>query len=376
MIPITVVTMEQETVLNKGIDALYTMKESLLELEGYKTQSSELAMKEDQLEKQMEYKEKAIVEEINAAIKKRRAEVEASFEEQVDKIKARIKKVKAKKDKEKNTQVSERIKEATADLTTEKIRLKEEMKAVYQKNHISRFFNNSMYHALFLPRSFKDVCGILLTVFVVLFVLPYLIVYKLLLPHEVFYLVIDYIITVVIFGGLYLLISEKTKGQHTDAVIDIRATRAKQAKNQKKINAISKDIRKDKDESAYGLESYNSEIEELEEDLKSIAEDKKEAMVEFETKTISIIEAGIRADKKDEMESLKEAHAQAYKEQKRAEEKVKLYSIEITNKYESFIGKEFLTMDKIDKLIDIIQSGQANTVAEAIAMYRKESKSV
>jgi hypothetical protein len=366
--------MEQETVLYKGIDALYTMKENLLELEGYKSQSSELAMKEDQLEKQIEYKERAIVEEISAATKKRRLEVEASFDEQVDKIKSRIKKVKAKKDKEKDVQISERIKIETADFTTEKIRLKEEMKAVFQKNHISSFFNNSLYHALFLPRCIKDICSILLTILIVLFVLPYLVVYQLLLPHEVFYLVIDYIITVVIFGGLYLLINEKTKGQHTDAVIDMRAIRAKQAKNQKKIDAIAKDIRKDKDESAYGLESFTGEIEELENDLKSVAEEKKEAMVEFETKTISIIEAGIRADKKEEMESLKASHAQIYNEQKKAEEKVKLYSLEITNNYEKFIGKDFMSVAKIDKLIEIIQSGQANIISEAIAISRKESQ--
>lgn len=368
--------MGQDTILSGGIDALYTMKENLLELEGYKTKSSELALKEDQIEKQIEYKEKAITEEIMVATKKRRLEVEASFDEQIDKVKARIKKVKTKKDKERTVQVSERIKEETSDFTKEKIRLKEEMKAVYQKNHIPRIFNNSLYFGLFMPRCLKDICSILLTLITVLFVLPYLVVYKLLLPNEGFYLVIVYIITVIIFGGLYLYINDKTKGQHTDAVIDIRAIRAKQARNQKKIDAIAKDIRKDKDESAYSLERFTSEIDELEDELKSITEEKKEGMVEFETKTRSVIESEIRADKKDELESLKEAHAQVYGDQKKAEEKVKLFSLEITSKYESFVGKDLMTVSKIDSLIQIIQNGQANTVAEAIAIYKKEGQGV
>lgn len=368
--------MEQETILSGGLDTLYTMKENLLELEGYKTMSSELALKEDQLEKQIEYKEKAIAEEVIAATKKRRLEVEASFDEQIDKVKSRIKKVKAKKDKEKNVQVSERIKAETADFTKEKIRLKEDMKAVYQKNHISRIFNNSLYHALFMPRCFKDICSILLTLFVVLFVLPYLLVYKLLLPNDGSYLVIIYIITVVIFGGIYLLISEKTKGQHTDAAIDIRAIRAKQAKNQKKINAIAKEIRKDKDESSYGLENFTGEIDELENELKSITEEKKEGMVEFETKTKAVIESDIRADKKEELESLKASHSQVYRDQKKVEEKVKIFSLEITNKYESFVGKDLMSVSKIDSLIEIVQSGQANTVAEAIAIYKKQGQGV
>jgi hypothetical protein len=360
-----------ETILSGGIDALFTMKENLLELEGYKTKSSELALKEDQIEKQIDYKEKAIAEEIMAATKKRRNEVEASFDEQIDKVKSRIKKVKAKKDKEKNVQVSERIKVETADFTKEKVRLKEEMKAVYHKNHISLFFNNSLYHALFMPRNIKDICSILLAILVVLFVIPYLVVYRLLLPNDGLYLVIVYIITVVIFGGLYLLINEKTKGQHPDAAIDIRAIRAKQAKNQKKIEAIAKDIHKDKDESAYGLENFTGEIDELENELKSVAEEKKEGMVEFETKTKVVIESEIRADKRDELESLKIAHEQVYGEQKKTEEKVKLLSLEITNNYESFVGKDLMNVSKIESLIEIVQAGQANTVAEAIAIYKK-----
>lgn len=368
--------MDQSTILYGGVDTLYTMKENMLELEGYKEKSSELALKEDQIEKQIQCKEKALSEEIAIATKKRKLEIEASFDEQIDKVKARIKKVKTKKEKEKDSQISERIKAETSDLTTEKIRLKEEMRAVYQKNHIPRIFNNSLYYALFLPRSLKDICTILLTMFITLFVLPYLVVYKLLLPVGGLSLVIVYIVTVVIFGGLYLLINGKTKEQHTDAVIDMRAIRSKQAKNQKRINAIVKEIRKDKDESTYGLKSFTDEIEELENELKSIAEQKKEAVVEFETNTKSVIDEEIRADKKDELDALKVAHVHVYEEQKKMEDKVKLFSLEITNQYEKYVGKDMMSIGIIDSLIQTMQDGQANTVAEAISLYKKTKQTV
>lgn len=368
--------MDQDTILYGGLEALDTMKENLLELDGYKARSSELAMKEDQIEKQLEYKEKAISEEIMMTTKKRKLEVDASFEEQMDKVKARIKKVKTKKDKEKNAQVKERIKTETFELTEEKVRLKEDMKVVFQKNHIPRILDNSLYFALFIPRNFHDICTIILTLLVILLLLPYFVIYKLLLPDNTLYLVLDYIITVVIFGGLYLLINSKTKESNSNAAIDIRAIRAKQAKNKKKINAIVKEIRKDKDESGYGLESFTGEIEELEGQLKSIAEEKKEAIVEFEMKTKAIIEKEIRAQKKSELDSLKEEHDQVYKEQKKAEDKVKLFSLEVVNKYEKFVGKDMMSINKIDSLAQIIQSGQASTVAEAIAIYQKEPQVV
>jgi hypothetical protein len=207
-------------------------------------------------------------------------------------------------------------------------------------------------------------------------VLPYLVVYKFLLPSGALYLVFIYIVTVIVFGGLYLLVNSFTKEKHSDAVIDIRAIRAKQAKNQKHIDAIAKEIRKDKDESSYGLDNFTGELEELEKELMDIAEEKKEAMVEFETKTKVVIEGKIRATKKDEFDTLKATRVQTYEEQKQAEEKVKLFSLEILNKYETYIGKDMMTISKVDNLIQIVQTGQASTVEEAIAIYQKSGQTV
>lgn len=363
--------MDQENVLSGGIDTLYTMKDNLLELEGYKSQSVSLANREDQLEKQIEVKEKAISDDIVQTIKKRKAEVESSYDEQMDKIKSRIKKAKAKRDKEKMAQVSERIKEETSDLNTEKVRLKQELKSVYEKNHIPRIFNNSYYHALFMPRSLKDLGIILLTILITLLVVP-LGIYLLLLPQKTVYLVVDYIITVLIFGGLYLWINAKTKENHSDAVIDIRAIRSKQAKNQKRINAISKEIRKDKDESTYSLEDYNREIQDLDGELKAVSEEKKEALVEFETKTGKLIESEIREQAKEEMDKLRLEHDQVYAELKQSDEKVRLFSIEIANKYESVLGKDMMMISKIDHMIELLNSGKAATIAQAIAMCNNE----
>lgn len=362
--------MEKENILSGGIDTLLTMKESLLELEEYRQQSLSFAGKEDQLEKQIAVKEKEIAEEVSTTTKKRRAEVESSYDEQTDKLKTRIKKAKAKKDKEKSLQVSERIKMETSELTSEKIRLKEEMKSVYEKNRIPRIFNNSLYHALFMPRCLKDIGIILITLVIILCIIP-VGVYVLFLPDGGLYLAIDYIITVILFGGLYLLINSKTKEGHGNAAIDIRAIRSKLAKNQKRINAMAKDIRKDKDESTYSLEDINQELKNLDEELKQIAEGKKEAMVEFETKTKALIENEIKEQNIAELNRLKSEHEQAYSNQKKAEEKVRLFSIEIANKYETLIGKDMMSVAKIDQLIEILQSEKATTIGQALALYKE-----
>lgn len=364
--------MERENVLGQGIDGLFEMKKSLVEFDSYRQRSTELGVKEDQLEKQIATKEKAIADEVLVTIKKRRQEVENSFNEQIEKLKSRMKKVKAKRDKEKNLQVSERIKNETSDLTAEKIRLKEELKSIYQKNQISRFYNNRLFHALLLPRNIKDI-GIILLVLVITLLLIPVGVYKLFLPAGTLPLILDYIVTVVIFFGLYLFFNSKLKEGHAEAVIDIRAIRAKQAKNQKKINAMAKDIRKDKDESTYSLADFTEELNQLEEEVKSVTDEKKNAMVTFETETRLVIEEEVRARYREELNGLKSDHETAYKEQKNAEEKAKQFSIEIASKYESYVGKEMLTVDKIDRLIAIMQEQNVQSISEALAIYKNES---
>lgn len=364
--------MDQDNVLTQGIDGLLTMKDNLAELEAYKKRSKELDEKEDELERQLSMKEKVIADEAVTTVKKRRQEVETSYNEQIEKVKARIKKVKAKREKEKSIQVSERIKLETSDMTETKIRLKEELKSVYQKNQIPAFYNNALFHALYMPRGLKDFGIILLTLAVTLFAIP-VGIYYFFLPAGNVSLVIDYVITVVLFGGLYLLFNSKLKEGHAEAVIDIRAIRSKQAKNQKQINVKAKDIRKDKDESTYSLEDFTQEIEKLNEELQSITEEKKDAMVTFETTTKTVIEEGVRAKYQDDVDALKQEHDAAYKDQMEAEEKVKQFSIEVASKYESYVGKDMLTIDKIDRLIAIMQENNLQSISEAIKMYQKET---
>ena len=50
---------ETTSILSSGIETLYTMKENLLELTGYREKSSKLAAEEDDLERQLAAKEKA-----------------------------------------------------------------------------------------------------------------------------------------------------------------------------------------------------------------------------------------------------------------------------------------------------------------------------
>lgn len=363
--------MERENILSGSIDALYTMKENLLELEGYKESSKEWAFQEEQAEDQFEERQKAVTEEVSTVLKKRRQEVEASFEEQMNETKTRLKKVKAKKEKQLGKKVSQRIEEETADLTKEGIRLEQELKAVFQKNHISRVFNHKWFHAVFMPCSLRDFGILLITVLILFLALP-VGIYKFFLPENALYLILDYFVTILVFGGLSIIINKKIKENHTEAIIDMKAIRQKMAKNNKKIHVMARDIRKDKDDSIYGLDEIKEEILALEDELNHLMEEKKNALVEFEATTKTAVSEEVKSRYEDEMKGLQSKVKEAHEEQRKAAEKVKEFSLEITNRYETYLGKDMLTKAAIDRLIEIMKEPNVTNISEALSVYRAE----
>lgn len=359
--------MADDNVLAGGIETLYEMKEKLLELEGYKERSLELAKEEELLEKAILSKEKVIEEEINEVTKKRKDEIENSFEEQINKIKGRIKKVKSKKDKLKDSKISKRIEIETSELVEERRQLKEEIRDLFRMNHISRVHDNALYYAIFMPQGIRDLFTIIITILICFLVIP-VGVYHFLLPQNFIWIVLTYFITVIIFGGIYFRINYVTKEKNQEGAKEIKSIRKKMIHNTRKIKAIEKSIRKDKDESIYGLDKYNKEIEQLETEFIHITEEKKATLADFESNTKLIISKEISQRQKAELEELKQRYDKVYEEQRSAEEKVTKYSLDISRNYESFVGKENMSITKIEELIYLMESGEVNKVSDAIVV--------
>lgn len=364
-------TKETTNILSGGIETLYTMKENLLELTGYKEKSSELAAEEDELEKQLAAKEKAQNDETASVTKKRKDELSASFDEQMSNIKARIKKVKSKKEKEKNAKVSERVDLETAELREERTQYLEEIKKIHKAERIPSFFNNGYYYSLFLPSSLKDIGVIVLTLAVILIVIPFLLYYYV-FPEHILWLVVTYIVTVLLFGGLYIAINRLTKEKHPEAYKKIKTQRSMALAAKKKIDHMKKTILKDKDESGYNLDKFDKELNQLDKELADLAEEKKKAMVTFESSTRYAIAKDIKAKYEGELNELRKRHDEVYEQQRKAEDMGKQFALEISEKYEPLIGKETMTIPLLDKMIECMEAGNGTTVAEALAYAKTQ----
>lgn len=350
--------MSEGNILSAGLNELRELKELLVSLENDRALNSELSAKEEQMEKQIQMLKKQLSDKTALVAKQRSAELCATYDEQLEKTKSRLKKVRAKKEKEKSTLVSDRIVAETSEVREEGRQLEEQIKQLYKESRIPRFLNNTFVHALYIPQSVKDILIILLTLVAVLFLLPCGIYYLAFRPETIF-LIVLYIVTVLVFGGIYVAVGKVTKERHPKTFEKVKSLRRELKGNRKKIHSMERAIRKDKDESQYDLEKFNSELKELEDEIERISADKKTALKKFDTETKAVIAADLAAEFAKELDPLQDLHQQTYEQQRRAEESVKNLSMKLTSEYNSYLGKENLDIGMVDELIRIMEAGMA-----------------
>lgn len=363
--------MDEGNLLSGGVDKLNEIMENLLELKGYQKRYEDLVIEEDTNDKSIKSIEKTAADEVQATIKKRRAEIEGAFDKQLDKTRAKIKKIKDKRDKSRNKKISERIAEETASLREENQSLKLEAKTLFKQKHVPFYCNSRLYFALYFPKYFMDILIILFTLLITLLVIPCGVYFFILPKERIFYLMLIYIITVVIFGGLYLLIGNYTKDKHRDVIKQVGNLRHKIRTNMKTIKVIKIRVKRDKDESTYGLENFDEKLAVLDEEAAGIAQQKKEALLTFENTTVPLVTSEIRRQYDEKIAELKAKNESITAELAQAENVIKALTLKIASEYEPVIGKDLVTLDRIDSLTNIINAGNATNISEAVQFHKQ-----
>lgn len=361
---------EENNVLNGGIDILNEMRASVTGLEDMKRRVAELKDKQGKLEKDIALKQKAMDAEIGSTVSKRQSEIERSFDSQLDNTRDRIKRVRAKKDKLKGDKVSERIDIETASLRETIRSQKQDLKGVFSREHISGIFNTDYFFSVFMPEHVVDFCVILASIIIMLAIPALIYVFIPDTVRKVWMLVVLYVVVIVLSMAIFMCIYRYSK-KKARAFDEARNLRAKISENKKQIKKIKKAILKDKDESGYGLEKFEVELNDLENQVNDIVNQKKQALSDFENTTKVDITNQIRAGYIDSINQMKAQNEAAYDEQRELENNIKNTSLAISQKYEAYVGKENLSVGTIDSLIEIINGGDAVNIADALEYYKK-----
>ncbi|MDO4267714.1 MAG: hypothetical protein Q4C73_04500 [Eubacteriales bacterium] len=351
------------------LEFLDKAREAVSELSVAEERQRQMELDEQQLGKSLETETRQMSDAVQTTIKKRRQEIDASYDAEIDKIQDSLKKARGRREKAKNQGMKERIAEETSELCAYNQELRDRMKASFRQGRVPGFCRSKLYYSLYFPRWAKEYFTLLVFAAVLFVALPWGI-YFLLPQQKVLYLAALYLAVIIIPGGIYVMIGNHTKLQHMEVLREGRQILDQIHANDKKIRVITSTIRKDRNESLYDLEKFDDEIARMQQELSDVAARKKDALNTFETVTKNILQDEIEHRYREKLETLGKEHEELKTQLAETAAEVKEKRLEVAGRYGSHLGREFLDPFKISDLAGIIRQGQAENVSEAIEVYR------
>lgn len=370
-------------VFNEKSDFILQVRDEVAKRDSMAAELEKMKAHQKKLTKSIATEEKSIADEIASTIKKRKQEITATYDDRLDDNRARKKKVASKRDKKKNQRMNERIEDETKHIKENNRELEVELKTLLKKNKVPSFCSSKLYFIMFNPKGIGEILGMLVSFLIYFAGIPGLVAFlvnKLALSgkqnvNTAFWVVLVVAIMVVVQLIMYFLIYNSTKIRHGDVIRQARSIQDKMKANDRQADAIKNSINKDKDESVYNLGSYDEKMANLDDEAETISDEKKEALKVFEEKTKQLIVDEINGRRLQTVEDMKA-------EKKELDEKIakgeKMYSdkvLQISKDYASFIGEDMCKQDKLNDILALMADGDAETVSEAISLYRGQKSS-
>ena len=360
--------------LSGGIEELQQAKTAITEAGELQAAFNAAEAAASAKEKDLESQKKYVADKISSAVKERRATLKKTYDEQVDLATKDLREAERKRKAAKNDAVQHRITSETSDLTGQIDKLKREAKAILKDNRMPGFVNTAYFYSLFAPKRPIDFVVFVITVILAFGVIPN-VVCLLLKTDKLIIKILVYLAIVVFFVALYFIFFAVSKrNKKGQAIEDVRKKRTEIRENKKQVKKMSKSIIKDKDESIYGLEGYDSEIAGFQQVVNEKTQKRDEALKFFDEQTTAEITAEIERENQPAIDQLTAELATCKEELESARTKAAETAANVTNSFEIYLGKKNTSAEKVDGLIGLIQEGKAKTIMEALDIQNGEIK--
>lgn len=361
--------MEGSNTITGQVQLLQDAKEAIGKLSVVKSRKEQYDSEDRKLRKKLAADEKQLASDISSMIKKRRESVAVTFDKEISSSQDKLKKVKNEREKALNTGINDRIKQETMGLREENKGLKKTLKKVFSETKTPAICRSFLFYSLYDPGCFSEwLSGIIVALFVFLGI-PALLVLCLQIVKPVF-IILVFAAFLVVFSGIYVLGGVLLRKPHKAVMNQGEEIKKQIRKNNKKIKKITRSVKKDDDEERYGLQSFDYDIAKWESQIEETNKKKQEALATFDNVTSKVITDEITESGRPKIEETREAIARNKEKLDEAEKNYSEQSLRIAQNYEAKLGKEFMTKERIDALISIIQDGNATNVTEAIVFFK------
>ena len=319
----------------------------------------------NQLDKSLDSLRKTIEQEKNKTVTSRRSDLEAEYNKKLRIAENEITAIEGRRSKARKEGVNNRVTSQTAGFKGEIANLKAQLDTYCKENKLSPFCKSPLYHKLFMPAKPGDWALLLIIVLLMIGALAgaiyFLSIQKVTLTTTLIVALVD-----VVLALLYAVIAGGTRGKHPNEVRVCRQYIDQIAKDKKGIRNVTKNIQKDKDDTPYDLGSFDAELQAKSQEKADLEMQKSQALYQFDAVTkqqlLSEIDASYAAKLKDLTENTVAARAAA----EQTAQKV-AYSENLLNaEFVQYLGSRYLNHDAIDRMISLIDAGEAASVTDAV----------
>lgn len=346
-------------------------RQAVEELDGLIFEEKQLTEEAKDIGADIEYEQKLCEDTIASDIEKNRNNICRQYDDIIKKQKADFKKVSAEREKAKNQGIKDRISEETADLRAENRNLQVMIREMFVSNKVPEFCNTDIYYSLYFPNKFTDYLIIVTAALISFAVLP-AIIYFLLPDKAIHNLIIIVLADIIIFGGGYLITANLTMVKNLSILKDAAILRNDIDENIKRIRVIAKSIVNDNDEKKYDLANFDDELAHIERDLQETNRERKEALNSFDKVKQNIIIDEINARFQPEIDRLNKLYADTEEELRVLRAKLEEKQKYLEENFEVYLGAEFLDVEKIDILDEIMDKSLVINLDEAIEEYKNQ----
>lgn len=362
--------MADQNILSGGVEVLDTIVSDLKEHNTKVDILDNLERVIKDMSKELENVEHQKQSELQQRIASETTAVCADYDKTIEADRVSVRTVQVERDNAKKAGVQDRIQRETKNLCTDNEALKNQITDAFDKEKIPRFFNSRAAFVMFMRRDVADYAIYALAVTVMLLIVPLVLVAV--LDEEVSGIVVTlygYILIMIalVFG---CIVERRIINPHRKTISDARFLKDSINANNKVIANITKGIHSDKNEDMYNLGHYDARLNELNAHISEVKGRKAEALKAFEEGAKLGIVEQIEDKYREQIEQLHSDLAKKRDESASVSDLVNRQRQYIAANYEAYLGREFMSLDKLCEMQDIMRSGVAETVSQAMAAYR------
>ena len=329
---------------------------------------------EKRAREEMELQLADMQDELSATIEKelrsRRAQISRTYDTEADQIEARLEDAHRRRSAAKSKGMKERITEETSQLHTENRNIRAQIAEDLRSRGLPDYCDGRLFNIIFMPEGAADHVLQMLIQLLCYAALPTCIV-LISGTTNLWIVAAIFAADMLVFNAIYGSMLRSIVYKNYDILSAAAEKKAQIRDNTEHIEAIARDIKNDTNEEIYNLQTYDAEIEDIEHELDRVKTGRREALAEFDGVTSQSIADELTGNAQPRIDELSAQIADAAQRVTQLEADNRERNLRLTGDYEVYLGKEFMTRDRIEALRDIINHGTAANISEAKEEYEQ-----